>query len=468
MNNFAINNLANMEFMLYGGRSGANMNCPSMYNNYMVTPNYNMFNPMFRGTNPSVSNTSVNGYNPSMNGYNPTALAADSIFTKPQAAATAAATATAAVGAAATNKDLDVLADYATKVNEGGETFLGALTGGVTFAAFENPQNVKHWWNALKGVKEADKIFDLKNDNIKALWDNKETRELMQKAYSQTQAAYRRMEGKWPGVHSWFAKPFSDKKIISGTNLTEQEYVKDIIKKLETEITNGAGADKEAIAKYTEQLRASRGMDGYIPSAWNKIRNFFVGSEKYKNLDASERIAQAEQAGKIAEGTKVLSTGAKFMKEFKGWFIFEAAIETLTKIIPTYAEGGADAGNKQVLQSGVKAAASAGGWALGRVAGGALGAKAGAAIGTCFGPGVGTAIGTVIGFACGCVGSWLAGKGVKALMGKDESEKLAEAKMKNTQEGQAQLIQLAYQKAQEGEAPKEVVSSLNNLFRQAS
>ena len=128
MNNFAINNLANMEFMLYGGRSGANMNCPSMYNNYMGVNNFGlntnyMYNPMFRGTNPSVSNTSVNGYNPSMNGYNPTALAADSIFTKPQAAATAAGTAAAAVGAAATNKDLDVLADYATKVNEGGEIF---------------------------------------------------------------------------------------------------------------------------------------------------------------------------------------------------------------------------------------------------------------------------------------------------------------------------------------------------------
>ena len=453
-NNFAINNLANMEYMLYGGRSGANMNCPSVYNNYMTVPNYNMFNPMFRSVNPS------------MNGYNPYTLAADSIFTRPQTAAAAGTAAAATAGAAALNNDLDVLADYALKVNEGGETFFGALTGGLTFAAFENPQNVKHWWNALKGVKEADKIFDLKNDNIKALWDNKETREIMQRAYSQTQAAYRRMGSKWAGVHNWFAKPFSDKKIISGTNLTEQEYVKDIIKKLETEITKGAGADKEAIAKYTEQLRASRGMDGYIPSAWNKIRNFFVGSEKYKNLDASERIAK--KANQINEGTKILSAGTKFMKEFKGWFIFEAAIETLTKIIPTYAEGGTDAGNKQIVQSGVKAAASAGGWALGRVAGGVLGAKAGAAIGTMFGPGVGTAVGAVIGFACGCVGSWLAGKGVKALIGKDESEKLAESKMKNTQEGQAQLIQLAYQKAQEGEAPKEVINSLNNIIRQAS
>jgi len=129
-------------------------------------------------------------------------------------------------------------------------------------------------------------------------------------------------------------------------------------------------------------------------------------------------------------------------------------------------EGGADSGNKQLLQSGVKAAASAAGWSAGRLAGGVLGAKAGAAIGTMFGPGIGTAVGSVVGFACGCVGSWLANKGLKAIMGKDEAEKLAEKKMKDTKEGQAQLVQLAYQKAMSGEAPKEVVSSLQNVMKQ--
>jgi hypothetical protein len=53
-------------------------------------------------------------------------------------------------------------------------------------------------------------------------------------------------------------------------------------------------------------------------------------------------------------------------------------------------------------------------------------------------------------------------------MGKDESEKLAEAKMKKTQEGQAQLLQLAYQKALAGEAPKEVVNSLQNAMKQVA
>jgi outer membrane lipoprotein SlyB len=451
--------LANMEFMLYGGASGLNSNVPSVYNGYRA----NAYN-----CNPSFMGGYGYGYNPAMNGYyNP------SVFTNPQTAAATAAGLGAAAGAAATaaqgisEQDLNVLADYATKINEGGETFGGALMGGVTFAAFENMQNVKHPFNAIQGMKKASGVFDLKNPQIKALWESNP--ELMQRAYSQTQAAYRRMGSKWAGIQNWFAKPFSDTKIIAGTNLTEKQYVESIIKKLQTEIVKGANADKEVVAKLTEQLKAARGMDGYIPSAWNWVKNhtwnkIVSGSAKAKNYDASERIAR--KANQINEGTKVLSVGAKFAKEFKGWFIFESLIEGVTKVLPTYMEGGADSGNKQLLQSGAKAAASAAGWSAGRLAGGVLGAKAGAAIGTMFGPGIGTAVGSVVGFACGCVGSWLANKGLKAIMGKDESEKLAEAKMKKTQEGQAQLVQLAYQKAMTGEAPKEVVNSLQNVMKQ--
>ena len=444
--------LANMEYMLYGGASGLNSNVPSVYNGYRASA-YNC--------NPSFMGGYGYGYNPAMNGYyNP------SVFTNPQTAAATAAGVSAAAGATAaaiSNKDMDVLADYATKINEGGETFGGALMGGVTFAAFENMQNVKHPFNAIQGMKKASEVFDLKNPQIKALWESNP--ELMQRAYSQTQAAYRRMGSKWAGVQNWFAKPFSDKKIISGTNLTEKQYVESIIKKLEKEIGKGTKADKEVVAKLTEQLKAARGMDGYIPSAWNKVKQFFgADPQKARNFDASERIAR--KANQINEGTKVLSAGAKFAKEFKGWFIFESLIEGVTKVLPTYMEGGADSGNKQLLQSGVKAAASAAGWSAGRLAGGVLGAKAGAAIGTMFGPGIGTAVGSVVGFACGCVGSWLANKGLKAIMGKDEAEKLAEKKMKDTKEGQAQLVQLAYQKAMSGEAPKEVVSSLQNVMKQ--
>ncbi len=439
----AINSLANMEYMLYGGASNLNGNCPSFSNGYMAT-NYANYNPAFMGGYGY-------GYNPAMSGYS----VPSSVFTNPQTAAAAGA-ATAGLGAAAgsaaagiSQQDLNVLADYATKINEGGETFGGALMGGLTFAAFENPQNVKHPWNAIQGMKNANKIFDLKNANIKALWEGKETRELMQDAYSQAQAASRRLLDK----KGWFSQMFA-------RNLTpaDKTYVEGLLKDLRYAMENNKTKD---IAEITKKLEAARGIDGRIMTPINAITG-------KTNFSAEQRVLNAEKAGKFAEGTKALSLGTKFLKEAKGWFFFEALIEGATKVLPTYMEGGTDAGNKQLVQSGAKAAASAAGWSLGRLAGGALGAKAGAAIGTCFGPGVGTAIGAVIGFAGGCVGSWLANKGLKAIMGKDESEQLAEAKMKQTQEGQTQLLQLAYQKALTGEAPKEVVDSLNNVMRQVA
>ena len=57
MNNFAVNNLANMEQWLYGYKAGSRMDCPSVYNGYYA-PN-------------SVFNTSYGMYNnPSFYGYN--------------------------------------------------------------------------------------------------------------------------------------------------------------------------------------------------------------------------------------------------------------------------------------------------------------------------------------------------------------------------------------------------------------
>lgn len=465
----AINSLANMEYMLYGGASNLNGNCPSFSNGYMA--NYANYNPAFMGGYGY-------GYNPAMSGYyNP------SIFANPQTAAAAGA-ATAGLGAAAgtaaagiSEQDWKVLADYASKVNEAGETFGGALFSGLTFAAMENMQNVKHPLNAFRGMNKADAIFNMKEGaknakEIKAFWNAYP--ELAQNAYSQVQAAYRRMEPKTSWIQKWFAKPFDNAKIIKN-GMTETQYVESIIKKIEAEIIK-PNPNNALISQLTEELKAARGIDGYVTkpwnwlknNTWNKVSKAFGGSpEVAENFNAAERVEKARKAGKIAEATKALSFGTKFMKEAKGWFIFESLIEGATKVLPTYIEGGAESGNKQLLQSGAKAAASAAGWSLGRLAGGWLGTKAGAAIGTAICPGIGTAVGAVIGFAGGCVGSWLATKGVKAainkIWGKEESEKLAEAKMTGTQEGRAQLVQLAYQKALAGEAPKEVINSLRNV-----
>lgn len=473
----AINSLANMEYMLYGGASNLNGNCPSYSNGYMA--NYTNYNPAFYGYGGYGY-----GYNPAMSGYyNP------SVFVNPQTAAATATAATAGLSAAAgtaaagiSEQDWKVLADYASKINEGGETFGGALFSGLTFAAFENMQNVKHPLNALRGMNKADAIFSMKEgaknaEAMKVFWNAHP--ELAQNAYSQVQAAYRRMEPKTSWIQKWFAKPFDNAKIIKN-GMTETQYVESIIKKIEAEIIK-PNPNNALISQLTEELKAARGIDGYVTkpwnwlknNTWNKVSEAFGGKpEVAQNLNAAERVEKAREAGKFAEGTKALSLGAKFAKEFKGWFIFESLIEGATKVLPTYIEGGADSGNKQLLQSGAKAAASAAGWAAGRLAGGWIGTKVGAAIGTAICPGVGTAVGAVIGFAGGCVGSWLATKGVKSLInkfwGKEESEKLAEAKMTKTKEGQTQLLQLAYEKALKGEAPKEVVNSLQNVIRQVA
>lgn len=429
--------LANMEYMLYGGASGLNSSVPSMYNGYRA--NFSNSNPYFMG-----------GYNPALGGYyNP------SVFTNPKAAAAAAGLGTAAAGAGATavgvsEKDLDVLADYASKINEEGETFLGACTGGLTFAAFENMQNVKHWKNAWIGMKKADEMFNLN----KELW--KTQPELMQNAYSQAQAAYRRLQEK-KGLSGMFAKQVTGK---------DAEIVNKLLDDLKNAVKHG---NKDEIIRITHELKDARAIDGYITKPWNAVtgkKNFTV--EQRLNNKKEARLKSIDEAKNALKTGESWFTGAKFMKEFKPWFFFELAIEGLTKVLPTYMEGGADSGNKQLVQSGFKAGASAAGWAVGRLAGGWLGTKIGAAVGSAICPGVGTAVGAIIGFAGGCVGSWLAGKGLKSIMGKDESEKLAEAKMKKTQEGQAQLLQLAYQKAQAGEAPQEVVNSLNNIVRQVA
>ena len=499
---FPMNTLAYQDLQLYGGKSGFNLACPSLYNNFMGASS--VFNSPY--------NTNFMGYNPNLYNYG------NSLY--PALGTTAAAAGLGAGASALANnsakdsivntsksqeqleKDKQVIFDYALKLNDESETFGGACVSGLTFAMFENPQNVKHPINSFNAMRKADKIFDIvKNPEIKALWESNP--ELMQRAYSQTHASLRRMESKWPVIQNWFAKPL---------NKADAQYVNRRILELQKEISK-TKPNLQKIAKLTEELKAARGMDGYLPSAWNWIKNntwnrIRGNGNVAKHLTASQRVnkkykrpiinkstgelglseiqkgineaskgVQFTQDGIKLAGDKLFSTkglahlGKNAFKEAKPWFFFELAIEGLTKIIPTYTDQGAEAGNKQLLQSCGKAAASAAGWgagrAIGQVAGAAAGRWAGMAAGAAIGsavPGLGTAVGAVVGFACGCVGSWLATKGFKALFGKDESEKLAEAKLKETQEGQTQLLTQAYDKIQKGEAPKEVQEAMNNIM----
>lgn len=443
--------LAYMENALYNGASGYSANCPSFSNGYMA--NAYSYYPTFGSYYNQNDATRVANYNDLYS------EAAQLEAQRKQGASNSSQTQPAVDPAAKAqlDKDLDTLADYALEVNAGHETFLGACTGGLTFAALENMQTVKHPLNSWRALNAANKIFDVKNNaGIKALW--KAEPEIMQNAYSQVHAAYRRMEPKTKYFQQWFAKPL---------NAADKTYVNDLIKKLDLELKKGANANKELIMKYTEHLRAARGMDGYIPTAWNKVKQFFgANPNQARNFSASERVAK--KANQINSAMKTLSVGTKIAKEFKGWFIFETAIEGLTKVIPTYMKGGMKSGNTQLLQSGVKAGASAAGWAVGRVVGSAVGAKVGAAIGSCICPGVGTAIGAIVGFAGGCVGSWLANKLVsKYVIPQDESTRLAKVEMLKTDKGKQSILALAAEKYQRGETPEKVNRALNSILASA-
>lgn len=168
--------------------------------------------------------------------------------------------------------------------------------------------------------------------------------------------------------------------------------------------------------------------------------------------------------GTISENT-VIRTLSKGAKAGGGMAIISAAIESPT-VYKAYKEHGAKVGTKQLGQSAVKVAAETAGYAIGAKLGGIAGAKVGATVGTFIGGPIGTAvggaIGTIIGVGCGILGSWLAGKGARALVGEDaievakkkEALKLANAARNNT-ELQKQLTQKAAEVCENGELSNE-------------
>lgn len=109
-----------------------------------------------------------------------------------------------------------------------------------------------------------------------------------------------------------------------------------------------------------------------------------------------------------------------------GWMmVMDGVIEIFSQVVPAFKEGGFSSGMKQIGKSTAKVAAGTVGW----VAGDALGRGIGAAIGTAIFPGVGTVVGSFIGgFLGGMTGCAIAGKGAKAIFGKNETEKIQEQK----------------------------------------
>ena len=413
MNNFAINNLANMEFMLYGGKSGMNMSCPSVYNGYhtnsVFTNPYNMYNnPSFYGyNNTNFGQTIPTNY--SQNTTSQNQAASNTSFQQ-----------------GITQEDMDKLADYYAKNNALEEGFTGALTGGLSWMAFEHAQSIFHPKNAIKGAKAANEIFK----NIPKEFA-KENSTLLREAHFAVQQAVRDT-GKKGWWSKWLRRPLDEKAI------------EPLVKEMKSAV---ASRKVERIAEATERLQAARGMDGRIAGALTGRKT--VAERLKSKVDTIKKGKE----NLISMNSSVISNNfgnlikSSFKKDFVGFMVFET-IFNAGKIMTAFQKD-TKTGIEQTGQSLGKSALGTAGWCLGRAAGTVLAAKAGATLGLGAGP-VGAVVGALIGFTVGSIGMWAGHKLGNALLGHDVADKVEAQNMAKTQEGQAELLQFAMQKAQEG------------------
>ncbi len=436
-----INSLANMEYMLYGGTSGLNSNCPSYINGYQAS------NPYTGYYNPQYLQNYANYQN---NISNPNGIA--EVQNSSNAAQQTQITGTTGQNTQTpvTNADINALTKFYKDSNSMVQKWGDIGTSALFIAAAENSQVLKHPFNSIRAIKATNMIFDKSNTAIQALWQKNP--ELMQKAYGQLHAVNRMAQPKFSFVQKWFQKP-----------ITETAR-KDLEKIMADAIKSG---DEKAILRATETLKASRGMDGYIPTAWNKVKNFFGGNAK--NLTPQERILKkAADIDKAVNAPAALKPGVggllkQGLKEGKTFAIFGMVMD-LPKIFSAYKNGGIDSALTQITQTGIRSVADGIGWTLGRAAGGAIGTKVGATIGTAVCPGLGTAVGAVLGFLGGAAGSILASKITHALIPTDEGTKLEAQNLTKTKEGRENLLSLVAQKYEAGETiPQNVLIAANNV-----
>ena len=461
-----INSLTNMEYMLYGGASGVNPNCPSFSNGYMANRNSWNYQMPFGYNNQSIWN---NQYGQNYDYGNLGGASATTSNTQ-QVSQT---------GFGASARDMDTLGKYYLKGMEPSESLLGAAGGGAAFALVNNTRFIAHPFASLSSVASVEKMFaDVKKDGsaLNKLWSNPETSGLMRDAYHKMH--------KLEGASKWrFAPLFKarlDEKVYNSLKAEMEEALR--------------LGDKQKIAEAVEKIRYATGAKtGAIPRFWNSLKSQFgfqrgelyCGKEKTITKDSvmnalNKKVSKSNYAEqqKFADLAKKNLTekaatgyGEAIKKGFKSQGIkgggFFAAMEFLMDFgkIRTAFSKDSSTGIKQLGQTSVKAAGSIIGWTVGEAVGAAAGAKIGAAVGTVFCPGLGTAIGAVAGLVGGSIGTWAMGKLTKKLVGEDVGSKVEVEKMKKTAQGQAQLLQLTAQQAQDDKKldPK-VAQALQNVI----
>ena len=438
-----INSLTNMEYMLYGGASGVNPNCPSFSNGYMANRNSWNYQMPFGYNNQSIWN---NQYGQNY-GYGNVGGASATTSNTQQVSQT---------GFGASARDMDTLGKYYLKGMEPSESLLGAAGGGAAFALINNMRFIAHPFASLSSVPSVEKMFaDVKKDGsaLNKLWSNPETSGLMRDAYHKMH--------KLEGASKWRFAPLFKKRL----DKTTYDALK---KEMETALKSGK---KEQIAKVTEKIRVATGAKtGIIPQAWRSIRGNAVPDIAKMTTDSAVKAAVDK---KLAEKA-VTGYGEAIKKGFKSQGIkggaFFAAMEFLMdfgKIRSAFSKD-STTGAKQLGQTSVKAAGSIIGWTVGEAVGAAAGAKIGAAVGTAFCPGLGTAIGAVAGLVGGSIGTWAMGKLTKKLVGEDVGSKVEVDNMKKTAQNQQQLLELTLNQAKEDQNNKKldpkVAQALQNVI----
>ena len=441
----AINSLMNMEYMLYGGRSGLNVNCPSYANGYLASnavnyPYYNglgYYNPTFKGGYNQDIFTASNSTGSTNNGGSLTQAAASNPQFK------------------GLSDDLNAVADYYIKSSVPSESLKGAATGGLTFAAIQNPRVLVHPYNSIMATfsKDLNKMFaDIRVDKspLNLLYmDKKGGYEIVSEAYFRMHKMESLMNHSKLGL---FRK--SLKNVPGG----EAQY-KEIKEGLKIALEKG---DAKAIAMWTEKAkRLTNAFTGFIPTGMKKLgidkpfawlRKTFINPTHYQEIAGVVEKNVAESGAKTTLGKSLthscgIGNGLFFAAfEFLNDFLFEKKIQKAFDKDNT-------TGWTQVGQTAVKGVGSAVGWAVGEGigawAGGKLGMIAGAKLGTVISPGVGTVIGAVAGLVGGSIGCWLMGKVTHSIIGDDVATKAEADKLKQTAQGQKQLLEITAMRAQD-------------------
>lgn len=339
--------------------------------------------------------------------------------------------------------------------------------------AWQNFGNYTTAWNALQEKNKAakDAIKYLKGDNIFQTINNRSNYNSLLELEKKTAARPTYAEMSATTKPSARAKLFN--KSVKATyydearKLIEEAKAKKLTGK---ELREHLKKVDEAIAK--ADLEVHKAVKSGLIKPATKMGKAWAGVKKYTGYDA---VNGALKKG-AASSNKAVRTIAKGAK---GGGIATAAIglaiET-PEIIETYKKCGAGKGTKQLAKTTAVVAAEGVGYAVGAKVGAIAGAKLGATIGTCIGgpvgTGIGGAVGALVGVGTGILCSWLAGKGVKSLMGKSELQKHNEAEAKklaknakNSKEGKEKLLSEVEKKAAEsgGCTDEEVIAAYEKL-----